>query len=206
MTPRPRSARRLTVHRPTTLLAALCLFPAACAEDPGDATPVETVSRFLDLMDRSRSNAGALEHAYLLLDKNSRKALQRRADQASTLAGREFQPWEMLTQGRFRLHFAPAKRNGMKAEVYGEQASVLITGDKPGQRARVPVVREPDGWKVEIRIPDIVRDPSNRRPTGSAPPAPSHGASPEGAPADEGAPDPEGAPADGTTGESASSH
>ena len=68
------------------------------------------------------------------------------------LSGREYQPWQMLAPGRFGLHFAPASPGGMHERVNGDRAIVTVTGDKPGQRAEVPLVREHGKWRIKLRF------------------------------------------------------
>lgn len=127
----------------------------ACGGGADDADPVGALRAFLDAMDRSAGDTRALEEAYRLLDAAARTDLAARASRAETLSGREFEPWEMLSQGRFRLRFAPAPRGGMKAEVEGDAATVVVTAADGKPRARVPMLREPDGWKVRLDLPPM---------------------------------------------------
>jgi hypothetical protein len=135
-----------------------------CDSSESEATPVQVLSQFLEAMDQSDDNADALRDAYLLLDKNAHRALEKRALTAQTLSGREFKPWEMLAQGRFRIVFSPAQRGGMKAKIDGNRATVVVRGNEKSQRVEVPMVREKDGWKVELKIPDIQYNIDSPRP------------------------------------------
>jgi len=130
-----------------------------CSSTPSVETPAGALSLFLAAMDRSAEDPGALRAAYLLLDKRARQQLQLRARKAETLAGRDLMPWEMLAEGRFRLRFAPAARGGMRAKVTGNRAEVIVTGSAKGQQVKVPMVREPEGWRVELAIPELQSNP-----------------------------------------------
>ena len=124
-----------------------------------DDDPVETVRSFLELMDRSSSDERALAEAHALLDRRARKALQARADRARALSGRSFEPWQMLTQGRFRLRFVPVAAGGLRARVEGQHAVVVASGAQPGERAEIPLVREDDGWRIELALPPLRSEP-----------------------------------------------
>ena len=124
-----------------------------------DDDPVATVRSFLELMDRSSSDERALAEAHALLDRRARKALQARADRARALSGRSFEPWQMLTQGRFRLRFVPVSPGGLRARVEGQRAVVVASGAQPGERAEIPLVREDDGWRIELALPALRSEP-----------------------------------------------
>jgi hypothetical protein len=117
-------------------------------------SPVATVRHFLAMMDRSAADEAALEDAYRLLDAGARKALDERAERASTLAGRRYEGWQMLSQGRFRLRFAPASPGGMRERVQGDRALVTVSGAK-GQRAEVLLVLEQGRWRIALPIPPM---------------------------------------------------
>ena len=134
-----------------TIVLALALW-TGCASYDDAGTPAGTVKLFLRIMNRSATDSSALKEAYELLDRNARDALALRANKVATLAGRDFEPWQMLAQGRFRLRFAPAARNGIEAEVNGDQAVVTVTGDDGSQTARVPLVREQGRWRIRLEI------------------------------------------------------
>ncbi|MBN1652739.1 MAG: hypothetical protein JXA30_03095 [Deltaproteobacteria bacterium] len=116
---------------------------------------MQVLTDFLEAMERSSEDVNELKVAYELLDQEAHQALEKRALTATTLAGREFKPWQMLAQGRFRIVFSPAQRGGMRAKVTGNRAIVTIRGNDKSQRANVPMVRERDGWRVALKIPDI---------------------------------------------------
>lgn len=130
---------------------------AACAVGCGGgapATPTETVRHFLAAMDRSAGDSRQLREAYDLLDTQAQKALGDRARKAETLTGRGFEPWEMMAQGRFRLRFAPAMRRGMREQVTGASAVVVVIGDR-GEKADVPLVQEGGLWRIRLSVPAL---------------------------------------------------
>lgn len=137
------------------VLFSLPLLLIGCDSSSANGSPEHVLSQFLEAMDRSSNDIDALQEAYGLLDSKAREGLKARALKAETLTGRSFEPWKMLAQGRFRLRFLPAQRKGMRAEIKGNRAIVIVTGTKSEQRAEVPMVREKDGWKLELPIPEI---------------------------------------------------
>lgn len=148
------------------VLLLLTLGAAAtlrCNRSPVEATPVQVLSEFLEAMDRSGDDVDALRQAYLLSDQRAHAALEKRANMATTLAGREFKPWEMLAQGRFRIVFSPAQRGGMREKINGDHAVVIVVGDDSSQRIEVPMIREKEGWRVELKIPDIQYSTNSNR-------------------------------------------
>jgi hypothetical protein len=143
------------------MLAAACAV--RCNASSVEATPVQVLTEFLEAMVRSGDDVNALRQAYSLLDQGAHTALEKRAHMASTLAGREFRPWEMLAQGRFRIVFSSVQRGGMRAKVDGNRAVVVVTGDDSSQRVDVPMVREKEGWRVKLDIPDIQYGTNSKR-------------------------------------------
>lgn len=150
-------------------LWSVCFACLACG-GPAHA-PEDTLDAFLEAMDDSATDSASLERAYRLLDADARTALEARARKAQTLSGRPHAPWEMLAQGRFRLRFAPAAHGGMRAEVTGDRAVVQVRGERPGQSARVPMVREGGKWRVALAIPPL-SGPETRPSTHPAAAAP----------------------------------
>ena len=108
-------------------------------------------------MDRSTANEAALADAYAFLDRGAQHELQARAEQAALLAGRDFEPWQMLAQGRFRLRFGPAEHGGMRVRVTGDSALVHVTSDDRRSQVDVPMVRESGQWRVKLEIPALQR-------------------------------------------------
>jgi hypothetical protein len=137
---------------PACALAALIVV-AACGGEVDEA-PADVLSRFLDAMERSALSESALADAYALLDSGARRKLEARAQHAELVSGRDFEPWEMLAHGRFRLRFAPAEHGGMRTKIEGNQAVVHVTSDDKRSRADVPLVREDGQWRVQLAIPE----------------------------------------------------
>lgn len=137
------------------LLLSIAAPSAGCAEEPSDATPIGALKLFLDAMERSAEDEGALEEAYRLLDAKARANLEARADEARALAaGKELAPWQMLAQGRFRLRFAPARRGGFREVTHGGRSTVTVRGSSPEERAEVPMVKEGEAWRVALELPN----------------------------------------------------
>ena len=140
------------------LLLGLC----ACSSAPSDETPSGALLMFLGAMERSDWNQEALREAYALLSADAREALEERAEMANALSGRDFEPWQMLAQGRFRLRFAPRQDGGLSERIDGDRAVVVVTGSRDGERAEVPMVLEDGEWRVDLDIPPMRRDEPRR--------------------------------------------
>lgn len=154
------------IARTIACAALLCAGSQGCGNAASDQqSPIATVRHFLDMMDRSAADEAALKDAYRLLDSSARKALADRAERASTLAGRRYEGWQMLTQGRFRLRFAPASPGGLRERVQGDRALVTVSGSK-GQRAEVLLVLEQGRWRIALPIPPMRPSP---RPEAQSP-------------------------------------
>jgi len=131
---------------------------ACCASSPSDETPTGALKMFLDAMERSAHDSEALREAYYLVDQRAQARLRERAQLATALgAARDFEPWEMLAQARFRLRFHPADSGGMRERVHGRRAVVIVTGRESQERAEVPLVKEGKRWRVVLEIPVVQR-------------------------------------------------
>lgn len=124
----------------------------ACGSTDADG-PAETLSRFLETMDRSNLNEAARKDAYAMLDETAQDALAERAHRAALVTGRKFAPWDMLAPGRFRLLFAPAEHGGMRATVKGDHAVVHVVAVDGKEKASVPMTREGGRWRVQLAVP-----------------------------------------------------
>ena len=143
------------VHSSTVGSALVALLLVACSGSDAETTPADVLSHFLDAMDRSTVNDSALADAYALLDSGARRELRSRADQAALVAGHDFEPWQMLAQGRFRLRFSPAEHGGMRAKISGQNAVVHVVSDDRRSQVDVPMVREAGQWHVKLEIPAV---------------------------------------------------
>ncbi|MET0386347.1 MAG: hypothetical protein ABW321_10335 [Polyangiales bacterium] len=136
--------------RLAALVGLSCTLLACAASDP-DRNPSEVLAHFIEAMDRSAHDETALKDAFALLDAQARHELEARAERTSSLAGRNFAPWEMIAPGRFRLRFAPSEHAGMRATVKGEDAVVHVKSDD-GRKANVPLIREQGRWRVKLDL------------------------------------------------------
>ena len=118
-------------------------------------SPVAAVRHFLEVMERSRDQGPALREAFQLLDAAAQRALIRRAERASTLSGRPYEPYQMLAQGRFVLNFTPASPRGMTEVVSGDRAVVTVTGARRSDHAEIPLLREGGRWRIQLVIPPM---------------------------------------------------
>ena len=136
--------------------SSLLLLLSSCDSQPADATPSGALAGFLQALERSAHDPAALREAYGLLDRRARAALRARASKTETLAGgRRFKPWEMLAQGRFQLRFTPARRDAMQERIDGDRAVVVVRGESARKRAEGQMVREAEGWRVVLDVPEM---------------------------------------------------
>lgn len=154
MTASTRSLRRkcLFARLQSPLVAALLVaapLVAAC-DEASPPSPEATLAEFVELMERGRTEVGALRGAYSLLEEAAQAQLRARAMQASTLARREFEPWQMFAQGRSRLRVTP---DSMSSRIDGNEAIVVVRGGRDGGRVEVPMVRQGGRWRVRLAIP-----------------------------------------------------
>ena len=128
---------------------------SSCGTEESDASPAGALSRFLEAMDRSTLHEAALKDAYALLDAQAQRELSARAQRAASLTGRNFEPWEMIASGRFRMRFAPSEHGEMRTTLKGDSALVEVRSDDGRSRASVPLVRESGHWRVRLALPVI---------------------------------------------------
>jgi hypothetical protein len=138
----------------STLLILLALAAIACSDVPTDETPRGTVRLFLAAMARSEHDEEALREAYGLLSAPTRRDLQERAHLATSFGADQLEPWEMLVRGGFRQTFTPADgARGMREEIHGAEATVVVTNQGGDRRAEVPLVRESGRWRLVLELP-----------------------------------------------------
>jgi len=136
-------------------ITLILLSLSACSSEPTDETPAGALTLFLEAMEKSDWDDTARADAYALLSPEARTALEERAERSNALSRREFEPWEMLAQGRFRLRFTPAST---EVRVNGDEATVTVLGRREGERADVPMVREGERWRVHLILPAVAPD------------------------------------------------
>jgi len=138
---------------------SLALSPAAgCSRSPPDATPDGVVRLWLEKMESSTADPRAVREAYALLGPATRHNLEARAERASRIQGRRFEPYEMLAEGRFGLKFRPKTMSVVGAA--GDEAKVDVVGADPTvERATVRCAREQGVWRIEPELPDLTELP-----------------------------------------------
>lgn len=136
-------------------------FAVGCGEERQDATPEGALTGFLDAIERSGDSRGALEQAYGLIDASAQERLVDRARSATALGARELNPWELLVEGRALLRFHPRRGGGMRSQVTGDRAVVTVVGEDGDERAEVPMVRQADGWRVVLEVPEFRAHPDD---------------------------------------------
>src|SRR5688500_1148584 len=100
--------------------AILFLVAFGCAADPSELEPTEALTAFLSALERSTHAPDQRKLAYDWLAFESQKNLEQRARLSSSLAGRPFEPWDMLVPGRvsFASENLPTAR--LRARVQGQ--------------------------------------------------------------------------------------
>ncbi len=156
LAPTPR-ARDVPPVRLLLGLTMLALALASCGGTPTDGTPVGAVRLFVEAMERSAEDRRGLEDAYHLLAEPTRERLVARARMTAALGAAEREPWEMLVEGTAHPRFAP-RPGGYREHIDPsdvDRATVTVSGSEPGQVAEIPVVREDDGWRIELEVPGL---------------------------------------------------
>src|SRR5262249_49592672 len=95
--------------------------------------------------------------------KRAQANLVSRAQRYSAASGKPIGPEAMLTPSHFSLHFEPQRF--VTIEAAGSSALVEVTGLSADQRARVPCVSEPGGWRIDPALPLL--PPVQKRPGAS---------------------------------------
>jgi len=138
------------------LALSLSLAIAACSRTVDDSTPAGAARMFVSAMVLSTEDRRGLEEAYHLLSQPTRAQLVQRARQTAALGAREREPWEMLVEGTAHLRFEP-RPGGFREQLDGsdpDRAIVTILGPHDGDRAELSLVREDDGWRIALDLPE----------------------------------------------------
>lgn len=126
---------------------------SGCKSEPESELPENVAKEFIDRMRRVHGDQASARAAYDLLWAEARDNLAERAKRATALAGRKVAPEEMIAPSRFVWRYEP---KGYVAEIKGDWATVVLTGDDPRQQSSVvPLVREAGHWRVAIRFPPL---------------------------------------------------
>jgi hypothetical protein len=136
------------------VVALTALTGMSCARKPQDATPEGALEAFLRAVEETPNDPGAPARAYALLSTPTREALRARAVRATAITGKTMAPEAMLsplwTPARF-----PVERTSATLEASGTSAVVEVFGvDPTTQHVRVPLVKEGDGWRIFLEIPE----------------------------------------------------
>ncbi len=135
---------------------------AGCEAEANDSTPERVVQEFIDRMQRVHGDPHAARLAYELLWSDARRNLAERAKRASSVAGREIAPEEMLAPSHFSLVYPPKK---LTSRVDGDWAEVTVSGETNAAPPHiVKCVREDGHWRVVLELPPL--PPIQRRPDG----------------------------------------
>lgn len=138
--------------RLTPLILAL-FFVGACTPPPTAATPAGSVRLFIRTMGQAQNNDEALRTAFALLSRDDQRALLQRAREASS-GGQQFEPWQMLVPGSFRLNFAPGEGEGAMREAIDGERAVVTVRDRTRQRsAQVHLLFEEGSWRIQLLNP-----------------------------------------------------
>ena len=95
----------------------------------------------------------ALKGAYGLLSAQTQASLRERSDLAASLAGGDYQPWDVLIPGRFRLRFQPVAFDETIMDGHPRRATVRVRGRAAAEVAEVPLVEEDGRWRITLDIP-----------------------------------------------------
>jgi len=134
-------------------LVVFALLLLGCSRAAPDSTPDGVVRLWLDKMEDSADDPRAIREAYALLGPSARANLEERARRTSQLQGKRAEPWQMLADAHFGLHFRP---KSMKASTVGDRATVEVLGSDANERASVRCVVENGAWRVEPELPEPV--------------------------------------------------
>lgn len=144
--------------RQRLLTFGFVLVCSACSGEPTTDTPEGALELFLRAMQASEEDSSMRATAYELLASEARSRLAQRARIASSLSNRNFEPWEMIADGRYRLRFPPRRTGGFVTRMRdADHAMVLVRGEGEGERAEVVLVREHGAWRVALEVPEVAR-------------------------------------------------
>ena len=132
----------------------------ACEREASDSTPERVVAELIDRMQRVHGDQRAARLAYELLWADARRNLAERAKRASSVAGHEIAPEEMIAPSHFSLSYRPKKYS---TRIDGDWAEVTVTGDaQNAQPYVIKCLREDGRWRVVLELPPL--PPIQHRP------------------------------------------
>jgi hypothetical protein len=130
---------------------ALCLL--GCNSVRPAVTPVDAVMTFVAALEQSTADRDARARVYGLLSKRARDSLIERAARSAQVAGRPFEPWEMIAPGRGRVLIRPSADNTMTR--IEDNRAIVTVRSLTGTTADVPLVRENGAWRLDLVLPTI---------------------------------------------------
>lgn len=141
------------------LLASAYALPA-CESEASDSTPERVVAELIERMQRVHGDQHAARLAYELLWADARRNLAERAKRASSVAGHEIAPEEMLAPSHFSLSYRPTKYT---TRIDGDWAEVTAAGETQNAAPHVvKCIREDGHWRVVLELPPL--PPIQHRP------------------------------------------
>ncbi len=145
--------RRAFVRFSALASIAAAFGSSACESEASDSTPERVVQEFIERMQRVHGEEHAARAAYELLWAEARRNLAERAKRASSVAGHEIAPEEMIAPSHFSLGYRPKK---FTSRIDGDWAEVTVTGDAPNATPRViKCLREDGHWRVVLELPPL---------------------------------------------------
>lgn len=144
-------------------LVALCLTCGGlgCGGPPTDETPSGALRLFFEATQRAQETVGedrdeALDAAFDLLDEASRDRLEDRARAAEALGARDHRGYEMLAAypNRDEASAVPPRASAFRESIDDSGLHATVTVRLPAGEAEVSMVREEDGWRVMLDVPE----------------------------------------------------
>jgi hypothetical protein len=146
----------------TAALLALAAWPmlAGCARRAPDATPEGALDLYLRTMEETPYDPQATGRAFRLLSPKAREAIKAESARAQQITGKPL-PVEAFFTPTWRPLRFPVDRLHAVIAPDGEHAMVDVYGvDAKADHVRVPMVREGEGWRLEIDIPPSAPEPA----------------------------------------------
>lgn len=157
--------KRLGLAAAALLGAVTFVALPGCSKRPPDATPEGALDLFLRSMEETPYDPQASGRAFRLLSPKARGVILAEATRAQQITGKPL-PTEAFFSPTWRPLRFPVDRLHAVVDPDGEHAVVDVYGvDPKADHVRVPMVREGEGWRLELEIP-----PASSAPAPGAPP------------------------------------
>jgi hypothetical protein len=129
-------------------------FASGCPRPRPDATPETALESFVQACEGAAHDASAPARAFSLLAPDARARLEARARRGTAITGRAVTATQLLSPNWSPLRFEIARTKATVTEP-GMRAMVDVWGpDETTQHVVVPMVREGDGWRVVVDVPE----------------------------------------------------